>query len=201
VLRNNVTDPLYAARNAGLVVAGRLYGSYALPKGWGLQLFVFYRGQQVQLQGAQSNFAVYSMSFKREFAQKKAALGFGAENFFSPRNTMRSELASPLLAQQSTSVQHLMSFKVYFSYHIGKLTGEARAHKDVENNDLKTDVNGGGSQGTGSTPDATRPAAPAAPASPVQAPELTSPPVSPGTPAATPAPGGSAPVKSSGGRP
>lgn len=180
VLRNNVADPLYTARNAGLVVAGRLYGSYALPKGWGLQLFFFYRGQQVQLQGAQSNFAVYSVSLKREFAQKKAALGFGAENFFSPRNTVRSELASPLFRQQSTSVQHLMSFKVYFSYRIGQLTGEARPHKDVENNDLKTDVNGGGSQGTGSTPDATRPVAP-----PTSAP-TPGPTSSPGQPAATP---------------
>jgi outer membrane receptor protein involved in Fe transport len=207
VLRNNVADPLYAAQNAGLVIAGRLYGSYALPKGWGLQLFVFYRGQQVQLQGAQSNFAVYSMSLKREFAQKKGALGFGAENFFSPRNTVRSELASPLLRQQSTSVQHLLSFKVYFSYHIGKLTGEARAHKDVENDDLKTDVNGGGSQGTGSTPDATRPAAPVA--SPTPAPAL-SPFGSPGQPAAPPvgppspgttSPSGSTPAGSPGGRP
>ena len=39
VLRNDVADPRYAARNAGLVVAGRLYGSYALPKSWGLQVF------------------------------------------------------------------------------------------------------------------------------------------------------------------
>jgi hypothetical protein len=92
---------------------------------------------------------------------------------------VRSELASPLLRQQSTSVQHLLSFKVYFSYHIGKLTGEARGHKDVENDDLKTDVNGGGSQGTGSTPDATRPAAPVA--SPTPAPAL-SPSGSPGQP-------------------
>ncbi|MGI4821493.1 MAG: TonB-dependent receptor domain-containing protein [Janthinobacterium lividum] len=207
VLRNNVADPLYAARNAGLVIAGRLYGSYALPRDWGLQLFVFYRGQQVQLQGSQSNFAVYSMSLKREFAQKKAALGFGAENFFSPRNTVRSELASPLLNQQSTSVQHLLSFKVYFSYRIGKLTGEARPHKDVENTDLKTDVNGGGSQGTGSTPDATRPAAPAAPPTPAPAP---SPANSPGQPAAPPvgapspgttSPGGITPAGSPGGRP
>lgn len=207
VLRNNVADPLYAARNAGLVVAGRLYGSYALPRDWGLQLFVFYRGQQVQLQGSQSNFAVYSVSLKREFAQKKAALGFGAENFFSPRNTVRSELASLLLTQQSTSVQHLMSFKVYFSYRIGKLTGEARPHKDVENNDLKTDVNGGGSQGTGSTPDATRPVAPAAPptpapvASPASAPgQPATPPVGEPSPGTT-SPGGITPAGSPGGRP
>ncbi|WP_198172448.1 TonB-dependent receptor domain-containing protein [Hymenobacter ginkgonis] len=161
VLRNNVTAPNYAARNAGLVVAGRLYGSYALPKGWGLQVFGFYRGQQVQLQGSQSSFAVYSFSLKHDLAQKKASLGFGAENFFSPRNTVRSEFASPLLTQSSRAVQHLTSFKVYFSYRIGKLTAEPRPHKNLQNNDLKLDENGGGSQGSGSTPDATRPAPPA----------------------------------------
>ena len=163
VLQNNVPDPRHAARNAGLVVAGRLYASYALPKNWGLQVFGFYRGQQVQLQGSQSNFAVYSFSLKREFASKQASLGFGAENFFSPRNAVRTDISSPLLAQSSTVVQHLTSFKVYFSYRVGKLSAEARAHKNVKNDDLKTDENGGGSQSGSSTPAATRPA-PAAPA-------------------------------------
>jgi outer membrane receptor protein involved in Fe transport len=162
VLRNNVADPLYAARNAGLVVSGRLYSSYALPKNWNVQLFGFYRGQQVQLQGAQSNFAVYSMSIKHEFAQKKGSLGFGAENFFSPSNTVRTTIDSALLAQSTSTIQHITSFKVYFGYRIGQLTAEARPRKNVRNDDLKIDENGGGSQGSGAAPAATRPA-PAAP--------------------------------------
>jgi len=176
VLQNNVADPNYAARNAGWVLGGRLYGSYALPKGWNVALFSFYRGQQVQLQGSQSSFAVYSMSLKHDVAGKKGSLGLGAENFFSPTNAVRTDIASPLLSQQSTTVQHLTSFKVYFSYHIGQLTAEPRPHKNVKNDDLKTDENGGGSQSTSSTPTATRPAAPA-PVMPA-----------PATPAATPAP-------------
>jgi outer membrane receptor protein involved in Fe transport len=165
VLRNNVADPLYAARNAGLVVSGRLYGSYALPKNWNVQLFGFYRGQQVQLQGAQSSFAVYSMSIKHDFAQKKGSLGFGAENFFSPSNTVRTSIDSPLLSQTTSTIQHITSFKVYFGYRIGKLTADARPSKSVRNDDLKTDENGGGSQGSGGTPAATRPApAPTGPA-------------------------------------
>jgi outer membrane receptor protein involved in Fe transport len=165
VLRNNVPDARYAARNAGFVVSGRLYGSYALPRGWGLQVFGFYRGQQVQLQGSQSSFAVYSMSLKHDFAQKKGSLGLGAENFFSPSNTIRNDIAGPLLTQQSVAVQHITSYKVYFSYRIGKLTADPRPHKNVKNDDLKTDENGGGSQGSGGAPAATRPA----PASPPKA--------------------------------
>jgi outer membrane receptor protein involved in Fe transport len=165
VLRNNVPDARYAARNAGLVVSGRLYGSYALPRGWGLQVFGFYRGQQVQLQGSQSSFALYSMSLKHDFAAKKGSLGLGAENFFSPSNTVRNDIAGPLLTQQSVTVQHLTSYKVYLSYRLGKLTADPRPHKNVKNDDLKTDENGGGSQGSGSAPAATRPA----PTSPAKA--------------------------------
>lgn len=164
VLQNNVADPRYAARGAGWVLGGRLYGSYALPRGWNVQLFSFYRGQQVLLQGTQSSFVLYSMSLKHDVAGKKGSLGLGAENFFSPTNAVRSDLAGPLLSQHSTTVQHLTSFKVYFSYRVGKLTAEARPHKNVKNDDLKTDENGGGSQGSGGAPAATRPApAPAAP--------------------------------------
>jgi outer membrane receptor protein involved in Fe transport len=167
VLNNRVPDPLYAARNAGLVVGGRLYGSYALPKNWGVQLFGYYRGPQVQLQGTQSSYVLYSMSIKHEFADKKGSLGFGAENFFSPRNTVRSDIAGPLLAQTTRTTQHLTSFKVYFGYRIGQLTAEPRAHKAVQNDDLKLDENGGGNQGSGGPPAASRPAPkPAAPANP-----------------------------------
>ena len=164
ILQNNVADLRYAAHNAGWVLGGRLYGSYALPKGWNVQLFGFYRGQQVQLQGSQSSFVLYSMSLKHDVAGKKGSLGLGAENFFSPTNAVRSDIASPLLSQQSTTVQHLTSFKVYFSYRIGQLTAEPRPHKNVKNDDLKTDENGGGSQGSGGAPAATRPAPAASPA-------------------------------------
>jgi len=100
------------------------------------------------------------MSLKREFAAKKGSRGFGAENSFSPSNAVRTDITSALLTQRSTSVQHITSFKVYFSYRVGKLTADPRPHKSVKNDDLKTDENGGGSQGSGGAPAATRPAHP-----------------------------------------
>ena len=168
-LRNDVPDPALAASSQGLVVGGRLAGSYTLPKGWVAQFFGFYQGRQVLTQGTQGGYATYSASVRREFAQERASLGLGAENFFTPRTAVHTELSAPLLAQQSDTVQHLTSFKVYFSYSVGKLTAEARPHRSIRNDDLKETENGGGSQGSGSTPAATRPA-PAKPAAPAKQP-------------------------------
>lgn len=163
VLRNDVPDPAYATRSAGLVLGGRLAASYDLPRGWNVQGFGSYQGRQVLAQGSQSGYLVYSASVRRELARKKVSLGLGAENFLTPRTTIRTDLSGPLLSQQTVTVQHLASFKLYFSYAVGKLTSEPRPHKNIKNDDLKEAESGGGSQGSGSTPAATRPAPPPSP--------------------------------------
>ena len=155
-LRNNVPDPNYDASNEGFVVSGRLFGSYKLTEVWGLQAFTFYRGRQVQLQGFQSGFGIYSLSVKRDFAEKKGSIGFGAENFFTNSITIRNDIVSPLLTQNSTNVLHNMSFKVNLSYRIGKLTVDQRPsnRKGVNNDDLKEggDNGGGGTGGEAGAP-------------------------------------------------
>ncbi|MGI4884883.1 MAG: TonB-dependent receptor domain-containing protein [Janthinobacterium lividum] len=150
VLNNQLTDVNYAAKNEGFVVSGRIFGSYALTKVWGLQAFSFYRGRQVLLQGTQSGFGVYSLSVKRDFAEKKGSVGFGAENFFTSGINIRNDISSPLLTQNSVNVLHNMSFKVNLSYRIGKLTVDQRPRnrKGVSNDDLKEGGdNGGGGLG------------------------------------------------------
>ena len=156
VLNNNVSDALYNAHNEGFVASGRVFGSYKLTELWGLQGFVFYRGNQVQLQGSQSGFGVYSLSIRRDFAEKKGSIGFGAENFFTPSINIRNRVNTPLLDQTSTNVLHNMSFKVNISYRIGKLTvAPPRGSKSINNDDLKGGGEGGGGGGTdvgGGTP-------------------------------------------------
>ncbi|WP_324677141.1 outer membrane beta-barrel family protein [Hymenobacter sp. GOD-10R] len=145
VLNNNVSDPLYNAKNRGWVVSGRLFGNYTFAKNWGLQFFGFYRGRQVQLQGYQSGFGIYSLNIKRDLWDKKGSIGFGAENFLTPTYKMRNEIVSPLITQNSVNEMRMLSFRVNFSYRIGKLTVEApRRKKSVNNDDLK----GGGNQST-----------------------------------------------------
>ncbi|MEJ7666252.1 MAG: outer membrane beta-barrel protein [Hymenobacter sp.] len=141
VLRNNDPNAIYNSKNQGFVVNGRVFGAYNLNKEWALQAFAFVRGQQVQLQGNQSGFGIYSLSLQRNFAEKRGNIGFGMENFFSNKITIRNSVSTPyvdslrwrapingpVLTQNSTNVLNRLSFKINFSYRIGKLTVDQRA--------------------------------------------------------------------------
>lgn len=164
VLKNNDPNPNYTASNQGWVVSYRLFGSYNLPKGWGFQFFGFYRGRQVQLQGFQGGFGIYSLSMKKDIANKKGSIGFGAENFFTPSFRIRTETTSPIIAQNSTNVMHIMNLKVTFSYRIGKMSfdGARKRRKSISNDDLKeggdnNNQNNGMQQQQGTTQPTTSP--------------------------------------------
>ncbi|MCX8491943.1 MAG: TonB-dependent receptor [Cyclobacteriaceae bacterium] len=155
VLSNNVPDNRYNAKNSGWVYNARLFGSYNLSKGWGFQFFTFYRGRQVQLQGIQGGFGVYSLSLRKDLPNKKGSIGFGAENFFFPSITIRNEQNSPLLSQNIVNEITNLNFKVTFSYRIGKMSMDAprRRKKSISNDDLKDEGGGGdGGQGGGGAP-------------------------------------------------
>lgn len=154
VLSNNVPDLRYNAKNSGWVYNARLFGSYNLVKGWGFQFFTFYRGRQVQLQGIQGGFGVYSLSLRKEFVNKKGSIGFGAENFFFPSITVRNEQTSPILNQEIVNVITNLNFKITFSYRIGKMSMEAprKRKKSINNDDLKDEGGGDGGQGGGGAP-------------------------------------------------
>ena len=157
VLKNNNPNPLFNASNEGWVASGRIFGSYNLSKGWGIQTFAFYRGNQVQLQGNQGGFGIYSLGVKKDFVNKKGSIGFGAENFFTPNGfVIKSNIDSPTITQNSVTTLRNMNFKVTFSYRIGKIsfTDGRKKKKSVNNDDMKDGDGGGGGQ----------PAAPAAPA-------------------------------------
>ncbi len=137
-LNNNVADPIYRSANSGMVISGRVFASYNMKNGWGLQAFSFYRGNQVQLQGSQGGFGIYSLSLKKDLKDKKGSIGVGAENFFTPNFRIRSEVVSPIIVQNSVNVLHNMNFKINFSYRIGKMSFDApKRKKSVNNDDLK----------------------------------------------------------------
>ncbi len=139
VLDNNDPNPLYNASNEGWVISGRMFGNYQFADTWGLQFFAFARGRQVQLQGYQGSFAFYSLNIKKDFNNKKGSIGIGADNFLTQNFKIRSEVVSPTIVQNSTNIMNNMSFKINFSYQIGKLDAnpQSRKRKSIQNNDLK----------------------------------------------------------------
>jgi outer membrane receptor protein involved in Fe transport len=155
VLNNNLSDTsIFRASNEGWVASFRLFGNYTIKNGWGIQAFSFYRGRQVQLQGTQGGFGIYSLSLRKEFKNKKGSIGFGAENFFTRAFRIRSEVNSPIIAQRSVNELHNMNFKVTFSYRIGKMSFDngPRRRKSINNDDLKEGGDngpGGGDMGQG----------------------------------------------------
>jgi outer membrane receptor for ferrienterochelin and colicin len=144
---NNPVDSLRAS-NEGIVASGRIFGSYDFSKGWGAQFFSFYRGRQVQLQGTQGGFYMYSLGFRKEFNEKRGSIGLAAENFLQPSMKIRTELKSPLIEQSRLNTRNNLSFRVTFSYRIGKMSMDQRPRRrrSISNDDLKEDGGDGGMQ-------------------------------------------------------
>ncbi|NVO85860.1 TonB-dependent receptor domain-containing protein [Hymenobacter terrestris] len=140
VLDNNSDRLELAASNSGWVASGRLNATYTFDNGWGFQSFAFYRGRQVQLQGYQGGFGIYSLSVKKDFAEKRGSFGIGADNFFTPEFKIRNRIESPVLDQNSVNVLRRAGVRVNLSYRIGKLTTEqrpTRRRRAISNDDLK----------------------------------------------------------------
>ena len=150
VLNNNLSNKQYTASNQGWVASGRLFGSYNMSKGWGFQFFGFYRGRQVQLQGTQGGFGVYSLGLKKDFTNKKGSVGFGIENFLNPTLKIKSNVESVTISQSSITARQNLSFRINFSYRFGKMSFDAprKRKKSVNNDDLK-DGGGDGGQDSG----------------------------------------------------
>lgn len=150
VLDNNTNND-FAAHNEGWVVSGRLFGGYKFDKGWAIQLFSFYRGNRVQLQGSQGGFGIYSLTVRKEIFDKKGSIGLGAENFFNfDGMKIKSETITPVIQQRSVNTMQNMNFKVSFSFRLGKMGTDSnprRSRKSISSDDLK-EGSGGDMGGT-----------------------------------------------------
>jgi len=138
------------AQNEGWVASGRIFGSYNLEKGWGIQFFSFMRGRDVQLQGTRGGFGMYSVGLKKDLKEKKGSIGFAAENFFTPHFKIRGEQHAPNLDQKSLTIRDQLSFRVTFSYRIGKMNVDGsrpKRRRSIDNDDLKDGGGDGGMDG------------------------------------------------------
>jgi outer membrane receptor protein involved in Fe transport len=151
MLDNKNPDPIYQASNEGWVVSGRIFGSYNLSKGWGFQFFSFYRGNQVQLQGSQAGWYMYSLAIRKEFNEKRGSIGLGVENFLQKSVKMKTQLETPILTQNSVNEMFNSSIRLNFSYRIGKMSvdNQPRRRRSINNDDLKGGEDGGMGGGGG----------------------------------------------------
>ena len=102
---------------------------------------------------------MYALNIRKEFNEKKGSIGFGLENFVTPSMKIRSEIKSATinpvtnvvttLNQNSTNIMYNMSFRVNFSYRIGKMSFESTKRKKSINNDDLKDGGGGGDNNQG----------------------------------------------------
>jgi outer membrane receptor protein involved in Fe transport len=141
-LDNQDPDPVFHASNSGWVANYRLFGSYDLSDKYALQAFAFRRSNQVQLQGYQGGFGVYSVSINRYFAGKKGSIGIGADNFLTNGFHIPTVVTSGNIVQNAMNVNYNRSFEIKFSYKIGGLTNKPKKpKKTINNDDLKQDNN------------------------------------------------------------
>lgn len=148
-LNNNNPDPLQKASNEGWVYSGRLFGGYTLEKGWALQMFGFYRGKRVQLQGEQGGFGFYSLAVRKDFANKKGSIGLGLENFLAESITIRNETKTSAIVQKGYTTQNNLGFRLNLSYTIGKMgfDNQPRRRRSINNDDMKDGGDGGADMG------------------------------------------------------
>ncbi|MBX2962158.1 MAG: TonB-dependent receptor [Cyclobacteriaceae bacterium] len=153
MLSNNDPNPEFTANNEGLVYSGRLFGGYQLKNNWALQAFGFYRGRQVQLQGFQGGFGIYSLSLNKGFNNKKGNVGLGVENFLQKSMKIRNETSTVTIDQRGFNELYNFNIKVNFSYRIGKMSFDQRPkrRKSINNDDMKDgggmDMGGGMNEG------------------------------------------------------
>ncbi|MFC3810892.1 TonB-dependent receptor domain-containing protein [Lacihabitans lacunae] len=121
--------------NQGFVISGRVMSTYKLKNGWAVQANGGMRGNRVNLLGSQGGMGMYSLGARKEF-NKKSSLGLSADNFFGGM-TMRSNLLSPQLKQNTTQYMYNSNVRVTFSYKIGNMKFvEKKKTKGVSNDDV-----------------------------------------------------------------
>lgn len=132
---------------------------YQLGKDWSAQMFGFTRAREIQLQGLQAGFRVYSLTVLKEFKKQNASLGFGAENFLQNAFKQRSELSSNtpgnIFTQEQVNYIYNRGFRITFRKRFGKMTFDGnffQRKKSVNNDDTKqggdNSGDGGGAGGT-----------------------------------------------------
>ncbi|WP_184545853.1 TonB-dependent receptor domain-containing protein [Mucilaginibacter sp. FT3.2] len=109
------------------------------------ELFGFTNSSRRTIQGTNPAFGIYAFGIKKQFLDKKLAIGFNTVQPFARDKHFDQSIKSPTLVQTSSTAFPFRSFGLTFSYSFGKLSfSNPQQKKGVNNDDLKQGDQGGG---------------------------------------------------------
>ncbi|RYU90803.1 TonB-dependent receptor [Mucilaginibacter terrigena] len=127
-------------------------GQYQFSHGIIAEVFGFTNSPRKTIQGENPAFGIYAFGIKKQFADKKASIGFNTVQPFARDKAFNQKLSSPGFTQSSSTAFPFRSFGITFSYSFGKTTfAPQQKKKGVNNDDLIQggDQNGAGGAGGG----------------------------------------------------
>ncbi|MBC7400399.1 MAG: TonB-dependent receptor [Mucilaginibacter sp.] len=129
-----------------------MFGSASvnLPSNFIVEAFGFSNSARRTIQGTSPAFGIYALGVKKQFADKKASIGFNTVQPFAVNKSFDQDIASPGFTQSSHTKFPFQSFGITFSYAFGKMsfgpTNPNQKKKGVNNDDV---IQGGDQQGGG----------------------------------------------------
>jgi outer membrane receptor protein involved in Fe transport len=132
-----------------------LFGSASLnlPKDYVIEAFGFSNSARRTIQGTSPAFGIYALGIKKQFADKKASIGFNTVQPFAVNKSFNQEISSAGFKQSSRTQFPFQSFGLTFSYSFGKMTFKQDNPMAPKKTGLNDDVKSGGDQnGAGGGP-------------------------------------------------
>lgn len=124
--------------------------SYQFPHNFLAELFGFTNSARRTIQGTSPAFGIYAFGLKKQFMDKKLAIGFNTVQPFARDKHFDQNISSDAFSLKSSTAFPFRSFGITFSYSFGKLSfsNPQQQKKGVNNDDLKQGDQGGNGGGT-----------------------------------------------------
>lgn len=136
-----------AASKTGVYFQYTAFGSasYQFSHNILMELFGFTNSARRTIQGTNPAFGIYAFGLKKQFMDKKLAIGFNTVQPFARDKHFNSNISNASFTQTSSTAFPFRSFGLTFSYNFGKLSfsNPQQQKKGVNNDDLKQGDQGG----------------------------------------------------------
>ncbi|NVM61776.1 outer membrane receptor protein involved in Fe transport [Mucilaginibacter sp. SG538B] len=128
-----------------------LSAQLTLPNNFIAEAFAVENSARRTIQGSNPSFSIMGFGFKKQFMQKKLALGINAIEPFNTYKNFNTDIKTPTFTQSSKFAFPFRSFGVTFSYSFGKLSfsNPNQQKKGINNDDMKQGDQGAGGSPTG----------------------------------------------------